>query len=174
MYSNTLFYPPTPFSSSPLSLLLSLHCILLYCPGTLPSPLPSKDSLTCGQRVSNTLGSFTFPLEVRGHCTACTFSVVTCIPVYVYLSSSTLPLSPLFLSPSLLPLPLIPLPLPLPLSLSLFVGILRCLTCTENWVAVGNYNGTINTLDIRMGEFLHYWKPSDYSVVQVRRDSQWT
>ena len=47
--------------------------------------------------------------------------------------------------------------------------MLKCLTCTENWVAVGNYTGSINTLDMRMGEFLHSWKPSDFSPVQVHK-----
>ena len=46
-------------------------------------------------------------------------------------------------------------------------GILRCLACGDNWVAVGNNSGTVNTLDLRMGELLHHWRPSDYSVVQV-------
>ena len=46
-------------------------------------------------------------------------------------------------------------------------GIVRCLACGDNWVAVGTNNGTVNTLDLRMGELLHQWKPSDYSIVQV-------
>jgi WD repeat-containing protein 81 len=46
-------------------------------------------------------------------------------------------------------------------------GILRCLACGDNWVAVGSNSGTVNTLDLRMGELLHHWKPSDYSVVQT-------
>ena len=59
----------------------------------------------------------------------------------------------------------------MPYTLSMFIyvdtGILRCLACGDNWVAVGSNSGTVNTLDLRMGELLHHWKPSDYSVIPV-------
>ena len=56
----------------------------------------------------------------------------------------------------------------LPLSLS--AGIIRSLACAENWIAVGNYNGTINTLDFRTGEMLGNWKPSEFSPMQVSNE----
>lgn len=51
--------------------------------------------------------------------------------------------------------------------LSSSIGIIRSLTCAENWIAVGNYNGMINTLDVRTGELLGTWKPNDFAPVQV-------
>jgi len=45
-------------------------------------------------------------------------------------------------------------------------GIIRSLTYAENWIAVGNYNGMINTLDVRTGELLGTWKPNDFAPVQ--------
>ena len=41
-------------------------------------------------------------------------------------------------------------------------GVVRCLACAENWVAIGNNNGLINILDVRTGELLTSWKPSDF------------
>jgi hypothetical protein len=29
------------------------------------------------------------------------------------------------------------------------------------WLAAGNINGTINTMELRTGELLNHWKPSD-------------
>lgn len=46
-------------------------------------------------------------------------------------------------------------------------GILRSVVCGDNWVAVGNNNGTINTIDMRMGALLHHWRPNDYALTQV-------
>ena len=56
--------------------------------------------------------------------------------------------------------------LPYTLSLSM-PGILRSVVCGDNWVAVGNNNGTINTIDMRMGALLHHWRPNDYALTQV-------
>ena len=41
-------------------------------------------------------------------------------------------------------------------------GTIRYLASAENWIAVGNHNGHINTLDVRTGELLSSWKPSDF------------
>ena len=44
-------------------------------------------------------------------------------------------------------------------------GVLRSLECAENWIAVGNYNGWVNTLDYRTGDLLTTWKPGDTAQV---------
>ena len=54
--------------------------------------------------------------------------------------------------------------------LSLSAGIIRSLACAENWIAVGNYNGVINTLDFRTGELLGNWRPSEFSPMQVSNE----
>ena len=105
-----------------------------------------EGSLTFGPRLCSTHGRSSFQQVVRE------ISMAVCV------SSLFNSFSPLFvISPPLLPSPLF-----------LNVGILRCLTCGDNWVAVGNNTGTINTLDLRMGELLNQWKPSDFSLILVR------
>lgn len=49
------------------------------------------------------------------------------------------------------------------------VGIIKLLACADNWIAVGNHSGAINTLDVRTGELLSLWKPADSDSVQVHR-----
>ena len=46
-------------------------------------------------------------------------------------------------------------------------GTVRALACSDNWVAVGNYSGQINTFDVRTGEVLSSWKPAEVFSQQV-------
>ena len=47
------------------------------------------------------------------------------------------------------------------------IGNIRALACTENWIAAGSNNGTVNSLDLRNGEFQCAWRPSELPAVQV-------
>jgi WD repeat-containing protein 81 len=40
-------------------------------------------------------------------------------------------------------------------------GNIRFLAPSMTWLAAGNINGTINTMELRTGELLNHWKPSD-------------
>lgn len=53
-------------------------------------------------------------------------------------------------------------------------GTIRYLASAENWIAVGNHNGHINTLDVRTGELLSSWKPSDFYPNPVSGIINWT
>ena len=46
-------------------------------------------------------------------------------------------------------------------------GLVKCLCCGDNWVAVGSTGGTVSTLDLRMGALLHQWRPSEFNLVPV-------
>jgi hypothetical protein len=46
-------------------------------------------------------------------------------------------------------------------------GLVKCLSCGDNWVAVGSTGGTVSTLDLRMGALLHQWRPSEFNLVPV-------
>lgn len=41
------------------------------------------------------------------------------------------------------------------------------LTCAENWIAAGSNSGTVNSLDLRNGEFMCTWRPSEFPSAQV-------
>ena len=43
-------------------------------------------------------------------------------------------------------------------------GFVRSLASKEMWVAAGSHTGTINVLDLRIGELLHMWKPYELAV----------
>ena len=46
-------------------------------------------------------------------------------------------------------------------------GTTKVLTCAENWIAAGSNSGTVNSLDLRNGEFLCTWRPSEFPSAQV-------
>ena len=46
-------------------------------------------------------------------------------------------------------------------------GATKVLTCAENWIAAGSNSGTVNSLDLRNGEFLCMWRPSEFPSAQV-------
>ena len=63
----------------------------------------------------------------------------------------------IFFSSSLFPT----LSLPISLSLSLSSGSIRFLAHHSSMLVVGNVNGTLNIIDIRTGELIGCWKPTE-------------
>ena len=55
-----------------------------------------------------------------------------------------------------------------PCTIHSHTGATKVLTCAENWIAAGSNSGTVNSLDLRNGEFLCTWRPSEFPSAQVR------
>ena len=53
------------------------------------------------------------------------------------------------------------------MTLFVYTGATKVLTCAENWIAAGSTSGTVNSLDLRNGEFLCTWRPSEFPSAQV-------
>ena len=52
--------------------------------------------------------------------------------------------------------------------ITLYVGNIRYLASTSNWIAVGSAIGSLNIIDIRTGQLMNHWKPADKWPFQVR------